>query len=161
MAADSLVEQKGSGLRVHRLVSARSLLLLVFCVAIPLIVKASGEDELGNSKCKLQLNGWISSPTGYFNGQNDEGYFDPQRDLGFGNYVTFTGKADWRFKRKHHLFFASTPIVSSRTTTLARTIDWQGQTFDDPSTSSKTERSSRSLAKMQLDGYIRVTLLRR
>lgn len=114
----------------YRPVNVRSWLLLILLVTIPVTVKASGEDELDNSKWKLQSNGWISSPTGYFNGQNNQGYFDLQRDFGFGNYVTFAGKVDWRFKRKHHVFFAATPIVSSRTTTIARTIDWQGQTFD-------------------------------
>jgi hypothetical protein len=57
-------------------------------------------------------------------------YFDLQRDFGFGNYATFNGKWDWRFKRKHHLIFLTTPVVSSRTTTINRTIDWQGQTFN-------------------------------
>jgi hypothetical protein len=33
-------------------------------------------------------------------------------------------------KRKHHFLFAATPVSSSRTTTLSRTIDWQGQTYD-------------------------------
>jgi len=43
--------------------------------------------------------------------------------------VTFSGKWDWRFKRKHHLLFSANPVVSSTTTTINRTIDWQGQTF--------------------------------
>jgi len=90
----------------------------------------SSDDEFDNSKCKLQLNGWASTPSGYFNGKNGNGYLDLQRDFGFGNYVTFAGKLDWRFKRKHHLLFVATPVISSRTTTLNRTITWQGQTYD-------------------------------
>jgi hypothetical protein len=105
-------------------------LLLFALLAAPVAVEAAEGDELDNAKWKLQLNGWVSSPTGYFNGKNNQGYFDLQRDLGFGNYVTFAGKMDWRFKRKHHLFFVATPIVSSKTTTLTRTIEWQGQTFN-------------------------------
>jgi hypothetical protein len=73
---------------------------------------------------------WLSYPSGYFNGRSGNGYFDLQRDFGFGNYATFSGKLDWRFKRKHHLLFSASPIISSRTTTLNRTIDWQAQTFD-------------------------------
>ena len=88
------------------------------------------EEEYDNSRYKLQLNGWISAPTGYFNGPSHDGYFDLQKDFGFGNYATFSGKFDWRFKRKHHLLFTATPVISSRTTTLTRTIVWQGQTYD-------------------------------
>ncbi|HMK28664.1 MAG TPA: hypothetical protein VK473_03200 [Terriglobales bacterium] len=88
------------------------------------------ENEFDNAKWKLQAHVWISYPSGYFNGKNGNGYFDLQRDFGFGNYATFSGKLDWRFKRKHHLLFSTAPVISSRTTTLERTIEWQGQTFD-------------------------------
>jgi hypothetical protein len=88
------------------------------------------QDEFDNSKWKLQAHVWISSPSGYFNGKDGNGYFDIKRDFGFGSYATFSGKVDWRFKRKHHLLFTATPVFSSRTTTLNRTIDWQGQTYD-------------------------------
>jgi hypothetical protein len=117
-----------------------SYLSLLLFLTVLVAVRTSG-DELDDAKWKLQLNGWISSPTGYFNGQNQEGYFDLQRDFGFGDYVTFAGKLDWRFKRKHHLIFGATPIVSSRTTTLTRAIDWQGQTFDIGSTVSTNIKS--------------------
>jgi len=91
---------------------------------------ASLVHTVDHARWKLQLNGWVSSPTGYFNGKNGNGYSDVQRDFGFGNYVTFAGRVDWRFKRKHHLFFVTTPVISSRTTTVTRTITWQGQTYD-------------------------------
>ncbi|HTT24046.1 MAG TPA: hypothetical protein VMG82_34290 [Candidatus Sulfotelmatobacter sp.] len=104
-----------------------------FCLLTTLIAVGTclaQESEFDNAKWKLQANVWISYPSGYFNGSNGNGYFDLQRDLGFGNYATFSGKLDWRFKRKHHLLFSTAPVISSRTTTLNRTIDWQGQTFD-------------------------------
>lgn len=107
--------------------------LLVFGLAATVAVTAAGaraDEEFDNTKYKLQLNGWISAPSGYFNGADHNGYFDLQKDFGFGNYATFSGKFDWRFKRKHHLLFAATPVLSSRTTTLTRTITWQGQTYD-------------------------------
>lgn len=52
---------------------------------------AVAQEEIDNSKHKLQLNAWVSAPTGYFNGTNKEGYFDLQRDFGFGHYLTFNG----------------------------------------------------------------------
>ena len=108
----------------------RLCVLILVLAAGPFAARGNGDDERGNSKSKVQLNGWVSSPTGYFNGQNSEGYFDLKRDFGFGDYVTFTGKVDWRFQRKHHPLFLTTPVVSSRTTTLDRTIIWQGETYN-------------------------------
>src|SRR6516225_4379251 len=104
-----------------------SALALVLCLGAKAIV---AQEELDNSKSKLQLNCWVSAPSGYFNGRSGQGYFDIQRDFGFGNYATFSGKWDWRFKRKHHLLFAVNPVLSSTTSTINRTIEWQGQTFD-------------------------------
>jgi hypothetical protein len=103
--------------------------LMLVCVGATEVL-ANPDGEFDNSKSKLSLNCWVSTPSGYFNGKNSEGYFDLQRDFGFGNYATFSGKWDWRFKRKHHLIFSVTPVVSSKTTTINRTIDWQGQTFN-------------------------------
>lgn len=109
--------------------SVHLCILFLIVSVMPVAVRA-GDDEFDNAKWKLELNGWVSSPSGYFNGKDGEGYFDLKRDFGFGDYVTFAGRMDWRFKRKHHLIFVVTPIVSSRTTTLERTISWQNQTFD-------------------------------
>jgi len=107
-----------------------SLAVLFALLMMPFTLLAAPDDELDNAKWKIFASAWISSPSGYFNGSNNTGYFDLQRDFGFGNYATFSGKLDWRFKRKHHLLFAATPVFSSRTTTLTRTITWQGQTYD-------------------------------
>ena len=100
----------------------------LFAISASRVWAADGEFD--NAKWKIQANGWISRPTGYFNGNGGNGYFDLERDFGFGDYATFNWKLDWRFKRKHHLLFGGTPVVSSRSTTLTRTIVWQGQTFD-------------------------------
>lgn len=126
---------------MHRRACVRALVLLVLVVATPIVLTA-GDGEFDNAKWQVQLNGWVSLPSGYFNGQSGEGYFDLQRDFGFGNYATFSGRLDWRFKRKHHLLFTVTPVVSSHTTTLNRTITWQDQTFD---IGAQTSASIRSL----------------
>lgn len=107
----------------------RPILLMLAALVIPLTLRAQTE-ELDNAKWKFYAAAWISTPSGYFNGKANDGYFDLQRDFGFGNYATFSGRLDWRFKRKHHLLFGTTPVVSSQTTTLRRTITWQGETYD-------------------------------
>jgi len=80
-------------------------------------VWAKADDEFDSAKYQLQLNGWVSLPTGYFNGKGGDGYFDLQKDFGFGNYATFSGKLDWRFKHKHHLTFIATPVLRAQTAT--------------------------------------------
>ena len=105
------------------------LLACMTCIAASR-VRAAESDELDNAKWKLDANAWVSAPTGSFRGENGNGSFDLQRDFGFGNYVTFSGNVDWRFKRKHHFLLSVEPVISSRTTTIARTITWKGETYD-------------------------------
>jgi len=115
---------------MRRMTLVRAVVFLSALSVLPLVAQAGPDDEFDNSRWKIYGSAWISSPTGYFNGANNNGYFDLERDFGFGNYVTFSGKLDWRFKRKHHFLFSATPVVSSRTTTLNRTVIWQDQTFE-------------------------------
>jgi hypothetical protein len=60
-------------------------LVLVVCLGASATL---AQEELDNSKFKLQLNTWVSLPSGYFSGRSGDGYFDIQRDFGFGNYAT-------------------------------------------------------------------------
>ena len=91
---------------------------------------AQESKDLDNYRWRVQGDWWFSHPTGFFgtNGSND--YFDIDRDFGFTNYSTFAGGVDWRFRRKHHLLFSIAPLVSLRTTTVNRTIEFQGETFE-------------------------------
>jgi hypothetical protein len=108
----------------------RALIALFFCLAtLPLARAAEGED-LDVYKFRTTALWWFSRPTGSFSGKANSGTFDLQRDFGFGDYSTFSGIADWRFKRKHHLLFGVSPVVSSRRATLGRTIEFQAVTYD-------------------------------
>ncbi len=102
---------------------------LLFLAAVPLI-QAQGGQDLDNYRWRVEGNWWFSSPTGSFGLQGNNSYFDINRDFGFGSYSTFTGKIDWRFGRKHHFLFSIAPVNNTRTVTINRTIDFQGQTFD-------------------------------
>lgn len=105
------------------------LLLLFFCLSTPLLVHAQGED-LDQYKYRFSGSWWYSKPSGYFQGQNHTGEFDLNRDFHFGSYSTFTGTLDWRFKRKHHFLFSTSPVKYSKSTTLLRTITFQDETYD-------------------------------
>jgi hypothetical protein len=108
----------------------RTLMLLVVCSALRPVACASEGEDLDVYKHRITAAWWFSQPTGAFTGKANSGTFDLNRDLGFGSYSTFTGTADWRFKRKHHLLFGVSPVISSRRTTLTRAIEFQGVTYD-------------------------------
>ena len=51
----------------------------VWTLALMVCLGASAtlaQEELDNSKSKLQLNAWVSLPSGYSNGKGGDGYFD-------------------------------------------------------------------------------------
>ena len=102
---------------------------LLWLMVSPLAHAQDGQD-LDAYKWRLTGVWWFSSPTGSFSGKANSGSFDLSRDFGFGTYSTFTGTADWRFKRKHHLLFSISPVTNSRRATLSRTIEFQGATYD-------------------------------
>jgi hypothetical protein len=103
-------------------------LLLVMTLAKPL--RAADGDDLDAYKFRVSGVWWFSHPTGSFSGSNESGSFDLNKDFHFGNYSTFTGVMDWRFKRKHHLTFLASPVLFNRTVTANRTIEFQGKFFD-------------------------------
>ena len=103
-----------------------TLALLMFSFQL----HAATDDDLDAYKWRIDGLWWFSQPTGSFQGANDSGSFDLSKDFGFSSYSTFSAKVDWRFKRKHHLLLGISPVFSSRTTTLSRTIEFQGVTYD-------------------------------
>jgi hypothetical protein len=107
--------------------------IVLFLICTPWVRAADDDTDLDAYKIRLTGLWWFSNPTGSFQARGTTsmtGSFDLSRDFGFANYSTFSGKIDWRFKRKHHLLVGMFPISSSRTTTLNRTFTFEGQTFD-------------------------------
>jgi hypothetical protein len=89
-------------------------------------------DEVDPDRWHARALWWFSQPSGVFRSSGNEGggAIDLHRDLGFGSYSTFSGNLDWRFARKHHLLFGVSPVNSTKSVTLSRTIDFQGNTYD-------------------------------
>lgn len=108
-------------------------LALFALVALPL-AHASDDDkeDLDSYKLRFDLYWFYSKPSGSFtsSGANGLGSFDLQRDIGFNSYSTFSGKIDWKFTRKNHLYFVATDFSQSKNFTANRTINFQGQTFN-------------------------------
>jgi hypothetical protein len=95
-------------------------------------ISAQRAEDVNADRIQVTALWWFSHPGGYFKSSGNEGggSFDLHRDLGFGSYSTFSGNLDWRFARKHHLLFGASPVNSTRKTTLSRTIEFQGNTYN-------------------------------
>jgi hypothetical protein len=116
--------------------SSRRLRLLFGLTLFTLAVAAPelhAQDEEFDSY-RLRISGfWFhSEPSGNLQsaGQQGFGIVDIDRDLNFDTFDTFSGKIDWRFTRKNHLYLAVSPFNRSQQTVLNRTFVFQGQTFD-------------------------------
>jgi hypothetical protein len=109
-----------------------------FLLAVCMLVLASpvpkacaqASDEFDSYKIRLEGFWVYSNPSGTLQSSVNNGAIDLQKDLGFNNYSTFVGKLDWKFTHKNHLYLVGIPFNSSRQTVLARTIVFQGQTFE-------------------------------
>jgi hypothetical protein len=110
--------------------SRRILFIAFVCLAALSLVQAQDSGDLDNQKWRVEGVWWFTHPTGYLGLNGSNNYINFNRDFGFGNYSTFNGKIDYRFRHKHHLLFNVTPIYESRTATLNRTIMFQGETFE-------------------------------
>ena len=104
------------------------LLLCLFYLLAP-FASATGEDK-DNYRWRVEGDWWFIHPNGQFGARGTNNYINFNEDFHFGDYSTFTGKIDWRFRRKHHFLLTASPVRFSRTETIGRTINFQGQTFD-------------------------------
>jgi len=90
------------------------------------------KEDFDNYHLRIDAAWYYSDPSGSIHGTatTDKGPVDLQKDLGFTSYSTFSGKADWKFTRKNHLYVTVTPFNFSRQKVLDRTFVFQGQTFN-------------------------------
>ena len=105
-----------------------TLTLIVVFALIPNL-HAEDSDDLDAYKIRFDAGWYFSNPSGNVHAAGDNDIVDFQKDLGFNTYSTITGKVDWKFTRKNHLYFTVTPFDTSHTTVLDRTIVFRGQTF--------------------------------
>lgn len=102
--------------------------LITLFVFAPAIAGAQDEDF---DQYKVRISGfWLhSTPTETMEAAGHNGFVDFNRDFGFNDYSTFTGKFDWKFTRKNHIYLVAAPFIQSRQVVLDRTIVFRGQTF--------------------------------
>jgi hypothetical protein len=115
---------------------------LILLLAFPIALRAQQQEDFDEYKIRIYTFWFYSNPSGNVQGSADSGSVDLQKDLGFNTYSTFTGKIDWKFTRKNHLYFVGSSFSKSRQTVLNRTIVFQGQTFVVGSTTQSSLKSN-------------------
>jgi len=111
-----------AGLRV-------STILLLVTAGAPLL-RAQNDTEFDSYKARISAFLFYSNPSGNVQGSSDATSVDLSKDFGFNSYSTFTGKADWKFTHKNHFYLVGSNYQQVRQRVLARTIEFQGQTFN-------------------------------
>jgi hypothetical protein len=115
-------------LRYVRMMFALALLVL-FAAPAYAGDKDKDKEDWDAYKLRFDLFWFYAEPTGSFTSKGNTGFVDLQKDVGFNSYSTFTGKIDWKFTRKNHLYFDAANLDQSKTVTFNRTVVFQGQTF--------------------------------
>ena len=105
------------------------LILFVLAATVPSLHAQSDQDF---DEYKIRIDGfWFySNPTGTLQDATSGDIINLHKDLGFSSYSTFSGKLDWKFTRKNHLYLVGSTFDQSRVATLQRTIMFHGQTFN-------------------------------
>jgi hypothetical protein len=127
----------------RKLHTALSGMVLFASLTTAAFSQKTEKEDFDAYKLRIDAGFYYSNPSGSIHGSNDSGSVDLNKDLGFESYPTFSGKVDWKFTRKNHLYLSATPLDTSRQTVLNRTFTFQGQTF---STGLTTSSSLNTLA---------------
>lgn len=114
--------------RNRRTVLFKALLPALLALAV-LPLHGQSEDEFDSYKLKVSGFWFYSNPSGSVQGSNDTGTIDLQKDFGFESYSTITGKIDWKFTHKNHVYLIGSSFDQTRQATLIRTINFRGQTY--------------------------------
>jgi len=107
-----------------RFFSGIGVIIFLLFLGFPAAVRA--QEEFDNYKIRFDTAWFYSNPTGYIKAQSDTVPVDFSKDLNFGSYSTFAGKADWKFTHKNHFYVVIIPLWTSKTATLSRDIVWDG-----------------------------------
>lgn len=105
------------------------LALLLMFVVIPQIASTQDDEGVENYKVRITALWFRATPSITMEAAGHNGLVDFNRDFDFNDYSTVSGKVDWKFTHKNHLFFVSTPFDRSKERALNRTITFRGQTF--------------------------------
>jgi hypothetical protein len=114
-----------------KLMAGLGLALILF-VSLIAIAPLYGQTDTDFDEYKVRITGfWFySNPSGTIQDATTGNIINLHKDIAFSSYSTFSGKLDWKFTRKNHVYLVGAPFDQSRQTVLQRTIVFQGQTFN-------------------------------
>ena len=125
------MDDRESGRRSRRLFVVLMVTFFAFAASALHAQKTKDSDEEFDSyKLRISAFTFYSNPSGDIQGSDDADMIDLQKDFNFDSYSTFTGKADWKFTHKNHLYVVGSDFNQTREAVLKRTITFQGQTFE-------------------------------
>ena len=115
----------------RKLQTALSGMVFFAGVTTAALSQVADKEDFDNYHLRIDTGWYYSDSSGTLHGSasTDNASIDFNWDLGFNSYSTFSGKADWKFTRKNHLYVSVIPFNFQRQTVLNRTITFQGQTF--------------------------------
>lgn len=103
-------------------------ILLLLAIYAPALW-AQSDTEHDSYKVKVSAFWFYSNPTGSFQGSNDTTGINLTRDFRFNSYSTFTGKIDWQFTHKNHIYLVGSSFDQTRQAVLTRDITFKGQSY--------------------------------
>jgi hypothetical protein len=98
-------------------------------IIFPPLLRAQNREEIDSNKFTVLGYWWFSQPRGHFESKVGAGSLPIDSSTGFSSYSSFSGRFDWRFKRKHHLLVDVTPTFTSKSIILTRTVEFKGVTY--------------------------------
>src|SRR5215467_15280946 len=102
-----------------------AMMLVVVAAAVPTL-HAQADTDFDEYKVRIDGFWFYSNPTGTLQDATSGNVISLHKDLAFSSYSTFTGKLDWKFTRKNHLYLVGASFDQSRQTVLQRTIMFSG-----------------------------------
>lgn len=108
----------------------RLLFILLLLAMLAPSLDAQTDSDFDSYRVRIDGFWFYSNPSGSFQDATTGDTINLHKDFGFGSYSTFTGKMDWKFTRKNHIYVVGAAFDHSRLATLQRTIVFQGQTFN-------------------------------
>ena len=103
--------------------------MLVLPVVVPSL-RAQSDADFDEYKVRISGFWFYSNPSGTIQDATTGDIINLHKDFAFSSYSTFSGKLDWKFTRKNHIYLVGAAFDQSRQSVLQRTIVFQGQTFN-------------------------------
>jgi hypothetical protein len=131
MKASLFMDNSGaSTIRICRRLGLTCWLIFFALLAVAPALAGDENEEFDRYHIRIEPFWFYAQPKGNFTSSAGRGFLDIHKDIPFQSYSSFSGKLDWKFTHKNHLYFAASDFDRTLTVSIARPITFQGQTFN-------------------------------